>query len=352
MNDLPKLERKHKLAILYLMVVSLIWGAAGPIIKLTLEYLPPFTFLFLRFLVATVFVLPFLIAEDHKHPVSRKDWVNLILLSFLGGTMTLAFVFLGFSYTSSLDGSIISAMSPIIILVASSKLLGEKISPNEKKGAIISLAGTFIIIIQPILEVGLQGNTASSLYRLLGNILILASLITWTAYTIWSKKLFDHRPSKLGSFLHYFHLRSSLKEYSPFFVTGVLCLVSLISFTPLAAFELATHSGFRTPSLQNFQDAIEETYEFPQISSDMVKPIFGVFYMGIMSTLVAYGLYEWAIKQIPVAETAIFSYLAPIFAIPVAYILLGEKISFWFIVGCVIIGYGVYISEKNRDKIQ
>ena len=69
--------------------------------------------------------------------------------------------------------------------------------------------------------------------------------------------------------------------------------------------------------------------------------------MGLFSTLIAYGLYEWAIKEIPVAESAIFAYLQPTFAIPFAYLLLSETVDLWFVVGASIIGYGFYVSEKK-----
>ena len=69
--------------------------------------------------------------------------------------------------------------------------------------------------------------------------------------------------------------------------------------------------------------------------------------MGILSTLVAYGLYEISIRDMPISETAAYNYLSPILTIPFSYLLLGEKVTLWFIIGGLVIGFGVYLSEKK-----
>src|SRR3989344_5900378 len=340
-------NKKHKLALMYLLIAALVWGAAGPVIKFTLIYLPPFTFLFLRFLTASIVILPFLILEERKHPVIKKDWVNLIVLSLLGGAITLAFVFFGFKYTTSLDGSLISAVSPILTLAASSKLLKEKITENEKNGAIIALCGTLVVTMQPLLT-SFFHPTGDVMLRILGNVFILLSIVSWIGYTLWSKKVFEHKPSRIfNALLHYFHLRSETKQYSPFFLTGVLSVVSLIALAPLSFLELGLIHGFKYPSFENLALSTPTLSNLLETPNAMIYTVLGVLYMGLFSTLIAYGLYEWAIKEIPVAESAIFAFLQPTFAIPFAYLLLSETVDLWFVVGASIIGYGFYVSEKK-----
>src|SRR3990170_2906716 len=55
---------------------NLIWGAAGAVIKYTLEYIPPFTFLYLRFLIVCVIVLPITIYQLKKKPIRKADYLN------------------------------------------------------------------------------------------------------------------------------------------------------------------------------------------------------------------------------------------------------------------------------------
>ncbi len=348
MQLFPASEKRRKTAILYLIFASLIWGAAGPIIKYTLEFVPPFTFLFLRFLVASIIILPFMILEEKKHPVEKKDWLNLIILSFLGGSLSLGFVFWGFKYTTSLDGTLISSVAPVFIMLASVKFLGEKITKNERLGSIIALAGTALIVFQPIFDGQSLSRGGNIALQLFGNLLILLSVFSWVAYTVWSKKILNHIPSKLGTFLHFLHLRSSTHQYSPFFITGLMSVIGLLTFAPLSFIEVTSIQGVRTDlNINVIQKAVQDSYSLPSTPPELIGPILGILYMGIFSTLVAYGFYEWALKAIPVAETTIYSYLSPIFAVPLAYILLGEKVGLWFILGSIVIAYGVFLSEKK-----
>lgn len=325
----PALSKKHKIAILQLLAATFIWGVAGPVIKYTLQYVPPFTFLFLRFAIASLVITPFLLIEERKTPVDKRDAFNLIVLCLLGGTLQLGLVFLGFNYTTSLDGTLLTAVSPIFILLASYKFLNEKITESEKKGAVLGLLGTLVIFIEPVL-LAKQANESLNMLRIFGNALLIISLFAWTAYTLLSKKMLDHAPTKFGRLMQFFHLRSKTKRYSPLFVTGTMCLVSLISFMPLSVAELT------------FMNKLT----FPTFSLELLKPLSGIIFMSLFSTLVAYTFYEDAIKEIEVAETAAYNYLSPIFAIPFAYLLLGETVNIWFIMGAALIALGVYVSEK------
>ena len=156
----------------------------------------------------------------------------------------------------------------------------------------------------------------------------------------------NHIPYKMGFLFHALHLRSTMKNYSPFFLTGVMCIVSLITLAPFAFVESVDKSQIKQPNgIENGLD-VSKYYCKDYATSELAKPVLGIIYMGIFSTLIAYGMYEWALKVVPVAESAIYSYLTPIFAIPFSYLLLGEKMDLWFIIGGLIIAYGVYISER------
>jgi len=69
LNKLPKnLLRGYT----FLLIATILWAAAGPVIKYTLRYIPPLTFLFLRFLIASVVMLPYAIYEIQKIGVNKK----------------------------------------------------------------------------------------------------------------------------------------------------------------------------------------------------------------------------------------------------------------------------------------
>ena len=64
-----KLSRTQ-LAIIALIVANIIWGAAAPIFKWTLQEVQPFTFTFLRFFFSALVLLPFTI---HRLKINAED---------------------------------------------------------------------------------------------------------------------------------------------------------------------------------------------------------------------------------------------------------------------------------------
>ena len=83
------------------------------------------------------------------------------------------------------------------------------------------------------------------------------------------------------------------------------------------------------------------------------KALGGILYMAIFSSVIAYTLYEYGLSIIEASEATLFAYLQPIFAAPVALLWLKEKITPPFIIGAVVIGLGVAISEyRTKEEIK
>lgn len=289
-------------AYLALIAVSAIWGVAGVVIKATLVYIPPFTFLFWRFFMICLVTIPWYIWYIKKHHVKVKDLIPLTFLSYLGVTVYLSFVFEGFERTTALDGTLLGAITPIFIIILGVVLLKEKITKKEKTGLVFVLTGSLITIIQPLLD-----NHAFPLQNLLGNILILIGGIIWAFFVFFSKKNFKH--------------------FSPLLITLHGSIVGLVTYFPLAI--------------------IENNYAFPnfQLLITNYASFFGVFYMAFISYVLAYILYEYALSKIEISESSIFTYLHPLFAAPFAIIWLGEPLTIPFLIGAAIIAFGVVLSE-------
>ncbi len=71
--------------------------------------------------------------------------------------------------------------------------------------------------------------------------------------------------------------------------------------------------------------------------------------MAILSSVVAYGVYQWGLKYLEAQETAVYTYLGSIFTIPAAYLMLGEVPTTSMIIGAGIIATGIVIAEKFKS---
>ena len=299
---------KYRLrAYIYLLLVAAIWGVAGPVIKYTLPDFPPFIFLSYRFFVSIIFLLPFVIIKGVKLPKNKRDLITLIVISLLGSSINLGFLFYGYKYTSVLDASILSSSSPLFVVAAGAIFLKEKVTKREKVGLLIAFIGSIAIVIQPLFEGGFF-----ALQNLLGNILIIAANFTWVAYIILSKIELRHK-------------------VDPFTITFFAFLLGFLTLLPPAIIQSGGPGNLVT-----------------NILATPLYPHLGVWYMALLSGNLAYFLYQKGQKSIEASEATLFTYLSPLFAAPLAVFWLGEKVTTPFVVGVFIIACGVLIAEHKK----
>lgn len=292
-------------AYIELLIVSVIWGIAGPVIKYTLGGFDSLTFLIYRFGLSSIVAIASFILLKTRLPKDRKTLWDLITYGFLTSTVALGFLFFGLENTTVLDMSLITLAVPLLVMIAGVVFLNEHVTKREKIGMAIALAGTFLTIIEPLLQ---DGNGA---LRLSGNVLIIGYLIA----TAWSAVLAKEV------------LRAGV---SPLTMTNVSFIIGFLSLLPFALIA-NRHSLIAIPS-------VPLPYHL------------GVFYMALLSGSLAYYLGNKAQKTIEIGEAAVFAYLYPIFSTPLAVVWLGEKITPTFWVGAVVITIGVMVAELKKKR--
>lgn len=318
------------LAHLALIAATILWGAANPIIKLTLGYVPPLTFLFLRFLAACLLLLPYLIYQIQKTKIAKRDLINFFLFGLLSQT-SLIFIFVGLEYTTVLETTIIGVLGSIMVVAAGHYFYNDKVNKKVKMGLLIATLGTLFVIVEPLINNSLLDKEIQE--RIFGNGLILLYNITWVIFIVWSKFSLSGEESKLmRKTLSFIHLRKMTKEYSPSLLTSMSLYVGLITVMPLALLENMGLLG--------------KILSFDILSIDG-RGILGILYMAIGSSIIAYMIYQWSLKYVTVSDTAFFGYLSPIVTLPFSYMFLGEVPNRFMFIGSLVIAAGVVMAEKN-----
>lgn len=299
------MDKNRLSAYLSLIITSIIWGIASPVIKYTLGFIQPFSFLFWRFLITALFFLPiFLIYKKKKSiKLSPRKIVKLSILGFLGTTLSLGLLFVGYQYTTAIDGSLIYSLAPLIVVIGGAIFLKEEITKTEKVGTFIAFLGSVIIVIQPILEGG-----AFAFKNTYGNILVLVSAVAWAVYCLLVRQ-FEFK-----------------EKTDPFILTAIGFFAGFATIIPFFLWEQSTNNQLLTIS----------NYAIP-----------GILYMSLLSSVVAYFTYNLGYSLIEASEATIFDYLKPVFATPVAILWLGEKITSCFLLGAGIIALGVFFTEHR-----
>lgn len=290
-----------------LLVVAAIWGVAASVIKFTLTAFPPSIFLTYRFFLSTIIAVVIFIFTGIKIPKNPRVFLVTIFNGFLISTVSLGLLFLGAQKTTAIDTNLISATGPIIAAIAGAIFLKEHITSKEKLGIFIALIGTFITIAEPILKFqdgfgGLQGN-----------LLVLGYVVVSTGTAVIAKVILRDKVDAL-------------------FATNVSFIVGFATTLPIALF------------FHPLPNILYTIYSTP------LSYHLGVFYMAIFSGTLAYYLWHRAEKSIEISEVGLFSYLIPVFGIPLSILWLKEKITLPLIIGSVIIAIGVFLAEWKKRR--
>lgn len=265
--------------------------------KLSLENIPPLSLAFIRFLIAAIILYP-LAHRSTSYSDLKNKW--LWVYALCGITINILFFFMALQRTTALDSTIIASSGPVMVLIGSAIYLREKVKKSAVIGTIISLAGIMLIIIQPALEKG-PGS------QVLGNILMIGATLGAVASTIAGRK-FLTAANAVG-------------------MTFWSCVIGMLSFLPFFLYDYVTNPGW-----------------FAQLD---VRGWTGIFYSSILSTVIAYTIYDWALAKLSAYRTSVFTYIDPIASIAIAIPLLGEKITWPFVIGSVLVFLGILIAERR-----
>ncbi|MEX0587481.1 MAG: DMT family transporter [Patescibacteria group bacterium] len=302
------MTRSRTLAYLVLLATALIWGAAGPVIKFTLGGIPALPFLTYRFAISALLALAAIPFGGLKLPRDRRTRGLALLYGFLTSTVALGLLFFGLERTTVLDLTFMALAGPLLVVAAGAIFLREHVPFRERVGIGIALAGTAFVVLEPILKSGAA--------QFSGNLLIILYLLVNTVSAVLVKDLMR-------------------LKVSPVALTNLSFIIGFLTILPFAILD----GG-------------------PLHLSGVIKNLtlpyhLGVLFMAVLSGNLAYTLWARAHRSIEVGEAALFAYLYPIFAAPLAVFWLGETITVPFIIGAAVIAAGVFIAEYRsvRRKI-
>jgi drug/metabolite transporter (DMT)-like permease len=173
------LSKKSK-AVFFTLLAGALWGTSFPIIKIGLETIDPFTFVFWRFLVSAVTLVAIMLA------LRKLDFKvqNKKLLVFLGIANAAGYLlqYVAMNYTTAAKAALFINLSAIWVALLSPKLLGETFSRKKILGVLVGLMGiVFVSTNLNLLELG-EG-------QIVADLTLIVSGLTWAIFMVYNKKL-------------------------------------------------------------------------------------------------------------------------------------------------------------------
>lgn len=149
----------HVIVVLQALLVTFLWSTSFILIKLGLAELPPITFAGLRYMLAFLCFIPFLLKKNYLDEIRRltsKQWRALFLLGVVFYTFTQGAQFLGLSLLPAVSVSLMLNFTPLVVAIMAIPLLNEKPSVLQWTGALVFIIGVFFYFF-PISISGDQG---------------------------------------------------------------------------------------------------------------------------------------------------------------------------------------------------
>lgn len=284
-----------------MLIAIVVWALAFPFIKISLEELSFINLTIMRFFIVCVaFLAVFFIKNKLFSRLQKKDIIPIFFLGFFG-VMVYHF---GLNYGEQLvspgAASLIIATIPVFIVILATIFLKERIGLVKLSGILLALGGVIVISLWG------KENTSIDFEYIFAAFAILIAAIMGAFYTIVGKKL--------------------LSRYNGLSLTAYAIILGSIGLIPFA---------FLSSNL------VEEV-------SNMSITVWGaVIFLGLFSTVIGYAIWYIALEVKNASELSVYLYAIPVFSTIFSYYLLKDQITYFFIIGGLLVIIGLIIVNKR-----
>ncbi|MGD9130914.1 MAG: DMT family transporter [Candidatus Bathyarchaeota archaeon] len=186
----PKLATEDKKeALLLTIIASSLWGTSFPAIKIGLQFMDAYTFVFLRFFFALLVMFAIvLFSKNFTFSFNKR------LILFLGGINGIAYLlqYIGMSYTSASKSSLLVNLTVVWVALLGPILLKEKIGRKKLAGVILSLLGIVFVTTNLDFQSFAIGN-------LMGDFIVIAAGMIWAIFILYNKPLVSETKNLMAS---------------------------------------------------------------------------------------------------------------------------------------------------------
>lgn len=280
------------------LALSAQWIAA----KVALRSAPPLELSTMRFAVASVIFV--LLAIATRTPLPLHRWRPVTAAAAFGFLGFNGLAFLGLQLTPASDSALIIPTTIPVATALLATFIGEPMTRRKLLGFAVATTGAALVVVA-----GQQAGSEASASRLVGNLLQLASAVCWGAC-----------------------LTISVRVIRTEGVLGFVTMASLIGTAMLFPLGFLEH-GYR---------------DLPAWAPEAWRAI---AVLGLISTVVAFLIFFWAVRRFGAGLAAMISYLAPVAALILAFAVLGERALPLQFVGAAVILLGVRLAAgRTRGK--
>ncbi len=292
------------MTIVKLFLTAFFWGGTFIAGKKIAGHVDPQCAAFLRFAIASFFLVILTIRLEGKLPRIRPSQVIWIMLSGLTGIFAYnLFFFTGLTFINANRASLIIATNPIFISLFAALLFKEPLTRTKITGLLLSVTGAVTVISNGRLSQLLHSGIGP------GELAILGCVISWVSYSLLGKQL--------------------MKTLSP---VAAVCYASLAGTVML--FFPALFQGL-----------------FHAVPLYTAGSWWALFYLGFFGTVLGFFWYYQGIQEIGPMKAGIFINFVPVSAIVLSYLILNEPLTPAILVGAALVFSGIYLTTRPDKSL-
>ena len=285
-------------------LVVTVWGTTFVFTKLLLlGGLTPAQIFILRFIIAYILLLGYCLVRGIRWLSNTwQDELLMVALGVTGGSLYFLTENSAMNYTTTTNTSIIVSLCPLF----ASAFIGlfyksERLSRLQSFGSLMAAAGVIVVV--------MNGHFVLHLSPL-GDALAFGACLCWAFYSLL--------------------MIPANKRYDALFITRKVFFYGLVSMIPYLIIypELNIHLLLIQPEM-----------------------MWNLLFLGCVASMLCYLTWAWVLKQLGAVVATNYVYLNPVITIVFAWLILAEEITPWFILGTLLILFGMYLVDTKRNKL-
>jgi probable blue pigment (indigoidine) exporter len=268
-------------------------GSSFAVGKIGLIYISPLLLVGVRFTLAGLLMILFVMRR--RHPGAISDWLRMFTIGTFQTAGVMACVFVSMRTITASESSILTFVNPLLVVVFATLFMKARYRLLQWAGVLLGLAGVFITL-------------GFHLQLHFGTGLGLFGAVSWACATLFIKRWGNRFDVWV------------LSAWQMFF-GGVLLLIG----------------GF--------------TLEKPMFQFNSVS-ISIVLWLAIMASVVQFTVWFYLLTIGDPGKTSVFLFLAPLFGVISGWLILGEQIRWPILVGGTLIVGAIALVNSPDPKVE
>lgn len=267
------------------------------VVKMVVREVPPIELVWCRYLVAILCLGGYVYYKKVNWHFKRQTVLLILSIGLIGNVLSIVTQETGTMLASAQLGAVITASTPVFMLLFGRILLKESLSVGKIVSILLATLGVIVVV-----GVHLVG---SQLIK--GVVYLSIAALTWALMSVLVKKVPVH--------------------YSAEQITLLAIIVAFLALTPFV--------------VTNSQIMRTIPWSSPTV-------FLSILYLGGISTAFAFVLWNKGLKLLNTGSAGLFFLFQPIVGTLLSNFLLGEALTFNFLIGSLIIGVSIWVAIVIR----